>query len=391
MNLYEHEGKELLRRHGLATPEGLVISRGQDAERSAADFMAARAGRRFVLKAQVLAGKRADIGGITYTDAPEEAAKIMKRWFEDGLDGKRIEAALIEERVGISREWYASCAYDSAGPILLFGEQGGTGVEQAGEVKIFRLDPRTASLPEEAAAHLASLSPALAVACTRIVAAFFKEDARQIEVNPLADGPNGPVALDAKIALDDAAIHRHADRSAYPERTVACRVPTERERAARKIDEGDYRGTAGSYLELDGDIAVLCSGGGASLVCMDALIANGLSPANYSEYSGNPPRERVRALTDVVLSKPGLRGLLIAGGVANFTDVKETFAGIADALDVIKPRYPIVVRRAGPNEREGMELMRACAERNGLRMELFGKETPLHEAAAALARLMTSL
>ena len=136
------------------------------------------------------------------------------------------------------------------------------------------------------------------------------------------------------------------------------------------------------------NIAVLFSGGGASIANMDALLSVGLKPANYTEYSGNPPREKVYQLTKIVLSKPGLRGLWVAGGVANFTDVAETFAGIIQALDEIKPSYPIVVRRAGPKEEEGMKLMKECATRNNLKMKLFGKDASMSETAKVLAKMV---
>jgi citryl-CoA synthetase large subunit len=168
-------------------------------------------------------------------------------------------------------------------------------------------------------------------------------------------------------------------------------MTTERESAVAAIDAGKeyYRGTAGKYIELDGDIAVLFSGGGASIANMDALRNVGLTAANYTEYSGNPPREKVAALTKIVLSKPGLRGLWIAGGVANFTNVAETFQGIIDVLDAVKPHYPIVIRRAGPHDVEGMRAMEECAKRNTLHMQLFGKETPMSVTAQALKEMIS--
>ena len=205
-----------------------------------------------------------------------------------------------------------------------------------------------------------------------------------VEINPLArTTDNRWIAADAKIVLDEDAAFRHKDWESFEPRTMLGRLSTEREIAVKKIDEGEnyYRGTAGKYIEMDGDIAVLFSGGGASIANMDALLNVGLKPANYTEYSGNPPREKVYQLTKIVLSKPGLRGLWVAGGVANFTDVAETFAGIIQALDEIKPSYPIVVRRAGPKEEDGMRLMKECAERNNLKMKLFGKEVSMSETA----------
>ena len=81
------------------------------------------------------------------------------------------------------------------------------------------------------------------------------------------------------------------------------------EKQARAIDAQSHRGVAGrTLLELDGDIAFLSSGGGASITCLDALITYGGRPANFAEYSGNPERGRVYQLTKLVLSKRALRG-----------------------------------------------------------------------------------
>ena len=76
--------------------------------------------------------------------------------------------------------------------------------------------------------------------------------------------------------------------------------------------------------------------------------------------------------------------------MANFTNIKETFQGIIDALDEVKPTYPIVVRRAGPYEQEGMDIMKDCAQRNNLNIKLFGKESSMSETAQVLADMINS-
>jgi succinyl-CoA synthetase beta subunit/citryl-CoA synthetase large subunit len=115
-----------------------------------------------------------------------------------------------------------------------------------------------------------------------------------------------------------------------------------------------------------------------------------LSPANYTEYSGNPPKEKVYELAKIVLSKPGIRGLWIAGAVANFTDIAATFAGIIQALDEVQPTFPIVVRRAGPNDIEALALMQECAKRNGFPITIFGKEVGIDETVKSLVALVNA-
>ena len=84
-------------------------------------------------------------------------------------------------------------------------------------------------------------------------------------------------------------------------------------------------------------------------------------------------------------SKAKRKALVIAGGVANFTDVKKTFAGIIDALSEFAPKLraqkiKVFVRRGGPNEKAGLELMREFLERENLLGSIYGSETVITKA-----------
>ncbi len=123
------------------------------------------------------------------------------------------------------------------------------------------------------------------------------------------------------------------------------------------------------------------------MVALDGVLATGGAPANYTEYSGNPPAEKVYKLTKIVLSKKGLNGLLVAGAIANFTDIYETLRGFAEALKEVKPKFPIVIRRAGPRDKEAFEMLREAAKKDGFDFHLFGPETPIDEAAETIVKL----
>ncbi len=392
MNLYEWEGKNIFDKHGISVPKGVVVRRGEDV----ASAYAALGIEDVVVKAQVLSGKRGKNNGIRFCSSSDEVVAAVQELFDMNIRGQYVATVRIEEKLSIVEEHYLSITYDTKEkqPVLIYSRQGGMDIEDVVEELIQRrkLEIRNLKLGIDKDIPFVQ----------QLWNCFLKEDCRQVEINPLVKTADGRwVAADAKVAIDDDAFFRHDEWKELEPRTMLGRLPTERELAVKKIDEGEayYRGTAGKYIEMparrsptgeggEGDIAILFSGGGASIANMDALIQTGLEPANYTEYSGNPPREKVYALAKVVLSKPGLRGLWIAGGVANFTNVEETFRGIADALDEIKPTYPIVVRRAGPFEAEGMALMRECAERNHLNMTLFGKETSMSDTAEVLAGMV---
>ena len=174
-----------------------------------------------------------------------------------------------------------------------------------------------------------------------------------------------------------------AGSTTFSERTLN-RKATAREIAARKIDENDHRGVAGkTYMDLDGDIGIMTSGGGATMTLMDALQHYGLHPANYTEYSGNPPQEKVEALARIVLSIPNLKALLVAGVVANFTDIHATLQGLITVLRDVRPTYPIIIRRAGPNDELAKAAIQTLKE-EGLDITYYDETTSLTKVVAHL-------
>ncbi|MBI3290120.1 acetate--CoA ligase family protein [Candidatus Microgenomates bacterium] len=384
MILFEFEGKKLLDIAGIKTPNAQLIDSSD---------VKVKLKSPLVLKAQVLSGKRADAGGIIVVDeiSSGQLADQISNLLRKEINGEKVEKVLVEEKVTFEEpEYYISVSYDSSrGPILTVSSAGGTGIEDRPS-KVYNVDPlkRTApecDLPEELVGKLINL--------------FFEQDMLLLEINPLvkvststslsANSSEGIwVALDAKIKLDDSAFARHEDWKFAP-RSVPEHTPTDNEIEAKKIDEGDYRGVAGStYLDLPGDIAILSSGGGVSLTAMDALIAAGGKPANFTEYSGNPPKEKVVKLTKVVLNKPNIHGLWVIGTVAaNFTDIYETLSGFIEGLRELKSQgikldFPIVIRRGGPRDREAFEMLREISDFN---LTLQGEETSIQESAQIMA------
>lgn len=387
MVLYEHEGKKLFEKYGIAVPCGVIIRSPQELSEISWDIFPC------VLKAQVLQGKRGLNRGVLVAQDRDELYKKSTLLFSSAIQNEQASAVLLEEKISTNTEWYLSLTYSTrtSSPLLLFSFLGGSRVEEKNEMFETPIHPvrgfeefRIRNFFLACGARGKDLLGLVAIT-RKLYTLFINEDARLAEINPLARREQGDcMALDAKVVLDDDASFRHTWQ--YSERTLMGRGLTRRETLARAIDQGEfyYRGTAGKYIEFDGDIACLFSGGGASISMMDALWAAGGRAANYTEYSGNPPREKVYELAKVVFSKPNLRGIWIVGGVANFTHIGETMAGIADALGEIRPRIPIVIRRAGPHENEGRRLMEEVARAAGLDLSWFGREISMTHTARIL-------
>lgn len=372
MKLYEFEGKSLFSKHGIQVPNGVVVRAGDDHTPEP----------NVIVKAQVLCGGRGKAGGILMANSREEAKTHIQTLRNSAIKGEKPSCVLVEEQLDIESEYYLSIAYDTRhrAPVVIASKHGGIHIEDQ-EVQVTPIDLTEEFTKEKAQSILnnANFDDAeeVSTVLTNLFECFVKNDARIAEINPLIKTKDGQlIAADAKVVLDPDALSRQSHD--FPPRTAGGRDLTEYEKAAKEIDEHDHRGTAGrSFYDLDGDIAILASGGGASLTCVDALMGYGGVPANYVEYSGNPPREKVKALTKVTLSKPNLKGCWVVGGTANFTDIYETLGGFMDALDEIQPTYPIVIRRAGPRDKEAFEMIKKRAEEKGYDITLFSNDMPM--------------
>lgn len=363
MKLFENESKQLLEEHGLATPGNHPP---------------------YAVKAQVLAKNRKENGGVKFAPTLEEAEEIAGQMKGSEVNGHPVENVLIEHKVDFEEEFYVAVMYDTdeRAPVLLFSRDGGTGIEDREVEKIVLEDEEDfSSIFREL-----GVEENLEEKISSIVNCFFEEDARMVEVNPLVRSEEGYFVLDAMIDLEDDASFRHERK--YAERSEFGRDKTKREIQAEQIDKDDHRGIAGKYVELEGDIGMMMAGGGASLTNMDALIEYGGEPANYTEYGGNPPEEKVYRLSKIIMSKPGLKGLWHVGGTANNTDIYRTMKGFCRALEEVDPDYPVVVRRDGPNADKGFQLLKSTREKLGIEMKLFRKETPMTKTAETLMEMI---
>ncbi|MSR07796.1 MAG: hypothetical protein EXR93_12140 [Gemmatimonadetes bacterium] len=208
-----------------------------------------------------------------------------------------------------------------------------------------------------------------------------------LEINPLV----GDTPLDAAVLVDSAAAFFADGWSEEDIVSASASHPAEARVA-------DLQNTSPASFKLtvlnpDGSLFFLLSGGGGSIVIADeaALKGFGAQIGNYGEYSGGPSREETylyaREVIGLMLaSKARRKALVIAGGVANFTDVKQTFLGIIDALgesaeDMRKRGIKVFVRRGGPNEKEGLRLMSAFLKKHHCYGAVYGSDVAITAAA----------
>lgn len=403
MRLVEYRGKQLLQNVGIRIPPGIMTNNKSYINLSYhknkfSEFFYEHGS--VMIKAQLPFGYRKKHGLIKESSNYDEALNIIDQMYQTKYLGQSITTLLIEKKLDVAEEYYISIIYDtdSRKPMIIFSMEGGIDIEDVLDHKSPVM--YTVSILEglhdfqaREIAKRAGINDKDIIIVSKFIQhcyqAFIEYDCRALEINPIIKTAGKLLyAGDAKITIDDNAVSRHdifADITDLEDTSLL----TERELEARRIDYYNYRGVAGkSFMELDGDIAVLASGGGVSLTSMDALIQAGGKPANYVEYSGNPPRDKVKKLTIITLDREGLNGCLVIGGTANFTDVFETLAGFKDGFEEIGiPKYPVVIRRAGPNSDKAFALLKDFKQKNKLdNMEIFGEEISVTDAVKLIVK-----
>ncbi|MDP2641425.1 MAG: ATP citrate lyase citrate-binding domain-containing protein [Candidatus Yanofskybacteria bacterium] len=350
MKLLEYQGKELFQKYGIAVPKGELVRKGEALPNISFPFM---------LKSQVLAGDRGRQGGVLAVERAEDFERARAQLFQTAIGGNVPEMLLAEERILAKQELYVSLSFstDTRSPVLSLSLRGGSGVAEAGVYAVNELWGLPDFFLREACQKSGIPMSSQLFSVIRLLWKLFSEEkALLCEINPLFVLEDGScVAGDAKVILDDTVVN--------PE----------------------FR----PYVELDGDLGILASGGGASMLNLDTLAHYGGKPANYVEYSGNPPASVVEELAIRVLSKPGLKGCWVIGGTANFTDIYETLTGFAQGLKKVhpKPNFPIVIRRDGLRREEAFKMLKELGEREGYNFHLLGPETEMAESAKILVDL----
>ncbi|MBU2259705.1 ATPase, partial [Patescibacteria group bacterium] len=212
-------------------------------------------------------------------------------------------------------------------------------------------------------------------------------DLPYLEFNPLTEVNGKVYLLDAVARVDTSAAFRqqHAWGTIEIPEGFGTTL-TEEEKRIQMMDDKSGSSLKFVLLNPQGRIWTMVAGGGASIIYADAITAH-TDPkelANYGEWSGNPTTDEMEAYTDEILSlierNDQEQALIIGGGIANFTDVKQTFAGIIKALrkhEKSLKNLKIFVRRAGPRDKEGLKALQEACDEMKIPCVTHGAELPM--------------
>jgi len=320
-----------------------------------------------------------------------------------------LKRLLIEPFIPHEKEYYVSITSDREGDIIHFSFEGGIFIEENWE-KVTHIhvpigtDISTFDL-ENKLPDLGDLKEVLIPFFKGLYQVFVDQDFTFLEINPFAlTHDNKIVPLDVKARLDDTAAFLHHDTWGNPKNPIEFpagfgQEMSSEEEKIKNLDEKTGASLKLTILNRIGRIWTMVAGGGASVIYTDTIADLGLGNelGNYGEYSGNPSQEHTeiyaQTLIDLITENPDLQGkpkyLIIGGGIANFTDVKATFAGIVSAIKksvdkLKKANVKILVRRGGPNEKQGLELMRKVGEETGIPIEIYDRYSSMTRPVARM-------
>jgi len=353
VDLYEHQGKELLGCMGVPVPAGRVAFSVEEAVAAAEEL-----GGPVVVKAQVHTGGRGKAGGIRVVDDAAGASRAAADILGMDIKGHTVGRVYVEEASDIARELYAAIVLDRAEkrPLAMLSTMGGMDVEEIarehpGAIARVHIDPllgwsdylgRRLAFESGLAADM---GPAVSEVMARLFEAFVIYEATLVEVNPLAVLADGRVvALDCKLTADDNALFRHADIAGM--RDVSAADPQEQMARERGV----------TYVKLDGEVGVLGNGAGLVMSTLDVVANAGGRPANFLDVGGGAKAEEIVHALEVITSDEKVRVIFfnIFGGI---TRCDEVARGILTAVDQLRIMLPIVVRLDGTNQEEGRSLI----------------------------------
>ena len=332
-----------------------------------------------VIKAQVLSGgrglghfKSGFQGGVHMVTKEGQSSNFAKEMLGQELVTKQAPNGIVcnkvflMERMYMRREMYLSILMDRAsqGPLLVVSPRGGTSIEDvaASNPEVIFTEPIDITLgllPEQAYRMATNLGldegtkahENAIVLMNNLYNMFLACDCTQVEVNPLAETPDGQVVVcDAKVNFDDNAAYRQS--SIFARRDLT-------QEDAREVEASKYDL---NYIGLDGTIGCMVNGAGLAMATMDIIQLKGGSPANFLDVGGGANEEQVQKAFEILNADPRVKAILvnIFGGIMR-CDVIAT--GIINAAKEIGIRKPIVIRLQGTNVKEAKKLIEECGFR----------------------------
>jgi len=356
MKLHEYQAKQVFADAGLPVPDSELAASVEEVV-EAAD----RVGYPVAIKAQVQVGGRGKAGGIELVDDEEEAREAADRILGMDLKGLHVDRVLVEAAVDFVNELYVGVTMDrnEGKPVAMVSTKGGVDIESVAEetpeaISRVHVDPSFGMHPFQArkAVYDAGVERDVAMDVASVLTTLYQlwddKDSTDIEVNPvMITSDREVVCADAVMNIDDDALFRHADLQEMEEEGDTAQDDLE-----AKADEYGF-----DYVRLSGNTGIIGNGAGLVMTTLDLVDYYGGEPANFLDIGGGAKASRVANALDMVFSDENVDSVVfnIFGGITRGDEVAKGINEALESFDEI-PK-PVVVRLAGTNAEEGMEIL----------------------------------
>lgn len=389
MNLYEYQGKEILKSFGGNVQRGFVTSNAQESIYIAKKLSKETGTKLWVIKAQIHAGGRGKSGGIKLAKSLEEVKIKSSEMLgmklitpQTGKDGKIVRKIMIAEDVYLSeysniKEYYISVIFDreSGKDIIMYSNEGGVDIEYISKnypkkINIEFIDPIIGIQKFQIRKIAFNLNIEIKyfkefinfINCLYI--SYKKSDALLFEINPLLKTSNNNfIAVDTKVIIDDNALFRH---------NYDCKEEESIEEEAISFGL--------KFIKLDGNVACMVNGAGLAMATMDMIKLSGGNPANFLDIGGTANVESVENGLNIILKDINVKVILvnIFGGIVRCEIVAK---GIVNSYLDKKNLPPIIIRLQGTNFESAKEILNV----SGI---FFYSVNTLHEASMQINKIL---
>ncbi|ELY94241.1 succinyl-CoA synthetase subunit beta [Natrialba hulunbeirensis JCM 10989] len=356
MKLHEYQAKQVFADAGVPTPSSQLAS-DVDGVLTAAEEI----GYPVAVKAQVQVGGRGKAGGIELVENEEEAREAAESIIGMDLKGYHVGQVLVEEAVDFTDELYVGITMDrgEGKPVAMVSTKGGVNIEEVAEedpdaIAREHIDPAFGMHPFQArkAVYDAGVDKSVANDVASVLTTLYdlweSRDGSDTEINPLmVTAEDDVIAADAVMNIDEDALFRQPELAEMEEEAASGGDELE-----QKADEYGF-----DYVRLEGNVGIIGNGAGLVMTTLDLVDYYGGEPANFLDVGGGAKAARIANALDMVFSDDNVDSVVfnIFGGITRGDEVAK---GINEALEQFDeiPK-PVVVRLAGTNWEEGMEIL----------------------------------
>ncbi|ELY43925.1 ADP-forming succinate--CoA ligase subunit beta [Natronorubrum bangense] len=356
MKLHEYQAKQVFADAGIPTPASQLAS-DVDGVVAAAEEI----GYPVAIKAQVQVGGRGKAGGIKLVDDEDEAREAADEILGMDLKGYHVDSVLVEGAVDFTDELYVGITMDrgEGKPVAMVSTKGGVNIEEVAEedpdaIAKEHIDPSFGMHPYQArkAVYDAGVDKSVARDVSSVLTTLYQlwddRDGADAEINPLmVTADDEVIAADAVMNIDEDALFRQPELA-----EMEAEAASTGDELEQKADEYGF-----DYVRLEGNTGIIGNGAGLVMTTLDLVDYYGGEPANFLDVGGGAKADRIANALDMVFSDDNVDSVVfnIFGGITRGDEVAK---GINEALEQFDeiPK-PVVVRLAGTNWEEGMEIL----------------------------------